>query len=215
MGSSQSLPANYWFLCGLGKKLEGKRAFQEWLPQQGSGCTRCERLTLTFRHDVWISRVLLKTMPCLFPFPGLWFAPWSSVRVYELGSLFGDTRMEEPQKSWRHKWAFGPWDQTRACKDKTPRRVHWVKVRSSAPSPSVPSTDLASVNFSLWLLLFPAPNAKTVPWTWRLEDDSELILSGEHSCRLLSLWERCGWGWRERGMWLWLYFLPKHFAGGC
>lgn len=56
MGSSQSLPANYWFLCGLGKKLEGKRAFQEWLPQHGSGCTHCERLTLTFRHDVWISK---------------------------------------------------------------------------------------------------------------------------------------------------------------
>lgn len=66
------------------------------------------------------------------------------------------------------------------CKDKTPRRVH--------------STDMTSVNFSLWLLLFPAPKTKAVIGTWRLEDDSELTLPGKHSWKLLSLWERCGWG---------------------
>lgn len=57
-------------------KWEDERAFQEWLRQQDSGCTCWERLTLTFRHDVWPSRVLLKAMSCSH-FPGLVLHPGS------------------------------------------------------------------------------------------------------------------------------------------
>lgn len=182
MGSSQFSPANYWYLCALGTKLEGKRAFQEWLPQQDRGSTRWERLTQSFRHDVCISRVLLKTMSCSH-FPGF---------VLHHGAVSGCM-------NWALFWVKQGWKCLRRAGGTSGHFVpgvktrhpegHRTKVRSSAPS-----TDMARVNFSLWLLLFPAPKNKAVTATWRLEDDSELILPGEHSWRLLSLWERCGWG---------------------
>lgn len=204
MGSSQSPPANYWYLCGLGKKLEGEKTFQKWLPQQDSGCTCWERLTMTFRHDVWTSRVLLKTMSCSC-FPGFVLhggavsgcMNWALFWCCKDGSTSGELEAQVGI------WPLGP-GQSQACEDKTPRRVH-----------RAPSTDMASVIVSLQLLFFPALKTTAVIGTWRLEDDSELSLPGEHSWRLLSLWERCGWGQREPGVWLWFDILPKHFAGGC
>lgn len=78
-----------WYLCGLGKK-------QETLPgmaaPQDSECTCWERLTPTFRHDVWMDQQSAFEDNVLFPLPRVCFALWSSVRVYELRSLFGATK---------------------------------------------------------------------------------------------------------------------------
>lgn len=68
-----------------------------------SGYTCWETLTLTSRHDVWTRRVILKKISCLSPLTVLWFPSWSSLRVYELDFLLGDTELQDPQVSWRHK----------------------------------------------------------------------------------------------------------------
>lgn len=83
LGVSQSPPA---ILCGLGQRLEGERALWELLPQD-SRCTCWERSTLSSRHDVGTRRVVLKKTSCLTPLTVLWFASWSSLRVYELHSF--------------------------------------------------------------------------------------------------------------------------------
>lgn len=59
---------------------------------------------------------------------------------------------------------------------------------------SLSSRYIASDSFYPHLLLFPVSGVKAVPKTSRLAADIGLTLPGQHSWRLLSLWERCGWG---------------------